>query len=308
MEPPVKRRRLATKDCPECTICSGNVFEVCHPHISTRQSLLDKKNRFGESFCMICRQKHPLVDHTQPFRVVLGSSTLAHLWKTRTFSQNCKYHIDFDCIIGGQIHDVHSSFLDQYFPEHELEQHDSCLNMTSPMDIVLACGVNNILTTDSVQIIIKSYQSFIKSIHKHEKRHKVRNRIVICPILYAPKYCDNRLPPNQNYLHKVFEVNQWIHQFNRQNTGIDIHLDCQGVSFLPTDPSQGVTHNYSQWREPQWQRMLHMGKEAQESAAAQLLQVFESLDHLETIPQTPPQHDLLSSYIVEVEEEEGECK
>ena len=28
MEPPVKRRRLATKDCPECTICSVNVFEV----------------------------------------------------------------------------------------------------------------------------------------------------------------------------------------------------------------------------------------------------------------------------------------
>ena len=55
--------------------------------------------------------------------------------------------------------------------------------------------------------------------------------------------------------------------------------------------------------------MLHMGKEAQESAAAQLLQVFESLDHLETRPQTPPHHhDLLSSYIVEVEEEDGECK
>ena len=59
-----------------------------------------------------------------------------------------------------------------------------------------------------------------------------------------------------------------------------------------------------------------MGREAQESAAAQLLQVFESLNHLERT-QTPSQHhqDLLSSYIVEVEEEEdeeeeegGECK
>ena len=60
--------------------------------------------------------------------------------------------------------------------------------------------------------------------------------------------------------------------------------------------------------------MLHMGREAQESAAAQLLQVFESLEHLERT-QTPSQHhNLLSSYIVEVEEEEddeeegGECK
>ena len=79
--------------------------------------------------------------------------------------------IDLIFVPGGQIHDVHSSFLDQYFPEHELE-HDSSLNMTSPMDIVLACGVNNILTTDSVQTIIKSYQSFIKSIHQHSVRNR----------------------------------------------------------------------------------------------------------------------------------------
>ena len=134
----LKRRRIATKDCPECTICSGDVFEVCHPHISTRQDLLERQNTFGEwPFCRICRVKHPVIDPVQPLRVVLGSSTLAGLWKTRTFSENCDYHIDFDCIIGGQIHDVHSSFLDQYK-----------LNTNSPMDIVLACGVNNILTTD----------------------------------------------------------------------------------------------------------------------------------------------------------------
>ena len=80
--------------------------------------------------------------------------------------------IDLILVPGGQIHDVHSSFLDQYFPEHELEQHDSCLNMTSPMDIVLACGVNNILTTDSVQTIINSYQSFINSINQHSVRNR----------------------------------------------------------------------------------------------------------------------------------------
>ena len=64
--------------------------------------------------------------------------------------------------------------------------------------------------------------------------------------------------------------------------------------------------------------MLHMGKEAQETAAAQLLQVFESLDHLERTQTTSQHHNLLSSYIVEVEEEDeeeeeeeeegGECK
>lgn len=265
METPRKRRRLATKDCEECKICSENVFEVCHPHISTRQSLLDKANHNGDSWCLICRQKHP-VKQEERMKVVLGSSTLAHLWKTRTFSSNLKCHIDFDCIIGGQIHDVHGSFLDQYY------------DMSTPLDIVLACGVNNILTQDSVQTIVRSYQSFIKDIQRHGAKYSVTNRVVICPILYAPKYCDDRLAPAQNYLEKVFGVNQWIHRFNQSESGITMNLDQQGVISVPDGPSGGVRHDYSKWREPNWQRMLHMGREAQESAAKQLLEVFDILE------------------------------
>ena len=48
-------------------------------------------------------------------------------------------------------------------------------------------------------------------------------RIIVCPLLYAPKYCDNRLPPQDNKLKDVIEVNQWIHKFNKDNTGnIDV--------------------------------------------------------------------------------------
>ena len=91
-------------------------------------------------------------------------------------------------------------------------------------------------------------------------------------------------------------------------------LDCNKVTALNLVLTLDLI-TLLKWREPQWQRMLHMGREAQESAAAQLLQVFESLDHLERT-QTPSQlQDLVSSYIVEVEEEEeeeeeegGECK
>ena len=99
MEPLRKRRRLATKNCEECKICSEDVFEVCHPHISTRQSLWEKE-RGGMSWCMICRIKHPVMEPKDRMKIVLGSSTLAHLWKTQTFAQNIRYHVDFDCIIG----------------------------------------------------------------------------------------------------------------------------------------------------------------------------------------------------------------
>ena len=107
------------------------------------------------------------------------------------------------------------------------------------------------------------------------------SRVVICPILYAPKYCDDRLPPGNNYLTKVFEVNAWIHRFNETNSGIPMHLDSQGLVAVPTCSSDGVRHDYSKWREPTWNRMLHMGKEAQESAAQQLLQVFDILEAIQ---------------------------
>ena len=42
---------------------------------------------------------------------------------------------------------------------------------------------------------------------------------MVCPLLYAPKYCDNWLPPKDNRLKDVIEVNQWIHKFNKDNTG-----------------------------------------------------------------------------------------
>ena len=45
---------------------------------------------------------------------------------------------DFRCV-GGRIHDVHYAFMAQYA---EIE---------TPMDVVLACGVNNIPTTDTAE-------------------------------------------------------------------------------------------------------------------------------------------------------------
>ena len=91
-----------------------------------------KKNNFVRRndfiWCQICQKKHPDPKNDTKIRkkVVLGSSTLAHLWKTDGFKQNCDFHIDFDCIIGGQIHDVHLSFLRQYMD-----------NISNPLDIVL---------------------------------------------------------------------------------------------------------------------------------------------------------------------------
>ncbi len=43
------------------------------------------------------------------------------------------------CLPGGQIHDVHYAFMAQYE------------GIQTPMDVVLACGVNNMPTTDTAE-------------------------------------------------------------------------------------------------------------------------------------------------------------
>jgi len=270
---PEKRRRISTKDCQECQICSDNVFEVCHPHLSAIE-MLKKKGADGKStfpiWCQICQAKHidPKLDKHGRHRIVLGSSTLAHLWKTKGF--HSQYHIDFDCIIGGQIHDVHLSFIRQY------------QNMASPLDIVLACGMNNVPTSDTTDDVILQFESFLSSIRDHSEKHQhtTPNRVVICPLLFAPKFCDAKLQQKENHLSKIISINKWIKEFNENTTGLQMEMDKFGVKNIPKSSDEIVEHVYEEWNEPQWNRMLHLSSDSKSKVAQQLLEVFTKLDRL----------------------------
>ena len=132
--------------------------------------MLRKKGANGRTYapiwCQICQKLHtdPQLDQISRKKLVLGSSTLAHLWKTKGYRS--PFHVDFDCIIGGQIHDVHLSFLRQY------------KDFSAPLDIVLACGMNNIPTDDGFDKVILQYESFLRSIRSHSEKfgHQKPNR------------------------------------------------------------------------------------------------------------------------------------
>ena len=134
--------------------------------------------------CTMCRSSH--ARHEQGRRkVVIGSSTLHNIWAEAAY--NPGFHIDFDCIIGGQIHDVHASFLQQY------------MDITEPMDIVIGCCHDNVPTPDTASDIIFAFRSLVKTIQEQNRD----NRIVIASLLFAPKYCDVGIPPSRNMLEKV---------------------------------------------------------------------------------------------------------
>jgi len=234
----VKPWVFSTKPVPECGICSNHLFSVCHPHITNIGSLKGKKENITS--------------------ILIGSSTLHNVWKSKEFRPNFPtYH---DCIIGAQIHDCHASFLYQLG------------SWSGQLNVVLACGVNNVSTMDSAKDIIFQLKSFASSI----KNLNSRNQIVIGSLLFAPKYCDTSLPLHRNMLVKVREVNSWIEEFNKEETGIMLDLGKRGVV---GDPMQGnsIMHNYRDWREAMIEKKLHLSQNIKDDISRELVKVFTDM-------------------------------
>eukprot|EP00088_Acartia_fossae_P001606 TRINITY_DN10633_c0_g2_i1.p1 TRINITY_DN10633_c0_g2~~TRINITY_DN10633_c0_g2_i1.p1 ORF type:complete len:376 (-),score=56.54 TRINITY_DN10633_c0_g2_i1:243-1370(-) len=263
---PRQRRVFKTKDCAECLICSDDVFEVKHPHFST-QNPSPPKNDYGKKgpfdFCKLCRSRHVRENDSSRLNIVLSSSTLHNVWRSQYYTPD--QHIDFDTIIGGRIHDIHASFLYQYS------------HLPNPMDILLVCGNNNIPTQDTEKEIITQFKSLINTIRAHsiDNNHRIPNRIVLCTILYAPKFSDNSLPRNRNMTDKIRKVNAWIHNFNDESTGLHMKIHLNGVEGDPD--TQFLKHKYDDWNEPEVHRKLHLSSHVKDKIAGEIIQLFRDI-------------------------------
>ena len=146
-------------------------------------------------------------------------------------------HIDFEIIIGGRIHDVNASFLYEWS------------SIKTPLDIVLACGVNNIPNDghlpDTAEDIIFQYKTFVDYIKLHSAGlEEGSSRVVIATIPYAPKHTDRSLASSREMVDKVRKVNAWIVEFNEGCTGLQLRLDLHGVVGDPGAAGKEVVHRW----------------------------------------------------------------
>ena len=228
---------FATKPVAECGPCSNEIFSVRHPHI-TNLGLQGG----GQA------------------NILLGSSTLHNVWRCPAFRGVQQFH--HDIIIGGRVHDSHYSYL-----QHSQGAEGAAV-------VVVACGNNNIPTSDTGQDIIVQLLSLVMSI----KRQNKNNQVVLASLLYAPKYCDQSLPASRNMLEKVRTVNRWIRDFNSDETGVQLDLGQYGVR---GDPTRGdhINHCYTDWREPAVEKKLHLTDRVKNEIAEDLVRVFKRLHH-----------------------------
>ena len=230
---------FATKPVAECLRCSTKIFSVRHPHITNLSSLRGQRRA----------------------NILLGSSTLHNVWKSREFRGVKDFH--HDIIIGGRVHDTHYSY------NHHTE------GWPGHSNIVIACGNNNIPTTDTDEDIKIQLCSLVCTI----KRQNDYNKVVIASLLYAPKYCDKSLPASRNMLEKVRSVNKWIEEFNNDETGIQFDIGKYGVN---GDPLKGdyIEHSYNDWKEPSIDRKLHLSDHVKNEIASELVDTFKKLNKI----------------------------
>ena len=192
--------------------------------------------------------------------VFVGSSELCHLWKSQKF--NPLPCVDFDCLIGGTVIEVHKLFLNVY------------RNQELPLNIILSCGLNNIPLFSSEQTIcqLKCLAYSIKSIHKEHK-------IVFVSIPYAPKFCHSRRLDHIKMTSRIKHINEWIETFNLSETCLALDLSKFGVeSYLDIDGK--IKHVSEDWKEVDTKKKLHFSLKIKDKVAVNFTKLCNNFEKL----------------------------
>ena len=215
--------------------------------------------------------------------IVVTSSTLCHLWRLQTF--NPADHVNFDCVIGGKVSDVHKMFMDVYGAYQ------------SPLNVIICAGLNNI-PVHTAEETIKQMKAFIQSIHHLNEE----NSSVFSTLPYAPKFCDESMPNNEIMIEKLAKINKWITNYNMENTGLTLDLSKWGVP---------IKLKYDEWKEDEIRKKLHLSLFVKKTVAVDLTNLCNALQskpNRESPPKSKAdarffEHEKKTNYKVKTHEE-----
>ena len=191
--------------------------------------------------------------------ILIGSSTLSHLWKTPTFKPSNP--MDFDCLIGGKVSDVRIMFLRTY---------SDC---EIPLNVIVCCGVNDVPVHSSDETIQE-----LKKLAQAIMEHNENNKIVLSTILFPPKFCDRGRPDYINHIHRIKKINSWIKSFNAEKTGLTLDMSKYGISknFSVNDRIQFV---YEDWKEEEIHKKLHLSYNVKKKVAVEVTEICNALQY-----------------------------
>ena len=192
--------------------------------------------------------------------IFLGSSELCHLWRTSTFTpDSC---VDFDCLVGGTVLEVHKMFLNEYKDYHSL------------LNVVVSCGLNNIPRYSDQQTIVQ-LKCLAESIHSLNKE----NKVIFATVPYAPKFCHSMRYASMKMISKTHNINEWIKVFNEKETKLSLDLSGLGLKNNPkTDGT--IIYNFEDWKEDETMKKLHFSSKVKTKVAVTFTKLCNTLDKI----------------------------
>ena len=192
--------------------------------------------------------------------IFLGSSELCHLWRTSTFTpDSC---VDFDCLVGGTVLEVHKMFLNEYREYH------------SPLNVIVSCGLNNI-PRHSDQQTISQLEGLAKSIHSLNKE----NMVIFGTVPYAPKFCHSMRYASMKMISKTHNINEWIKAFNDKETKFSLDLSSFGLKDKPRK-NCNIIYKFEDWKEDETMKKLHFSNKVKCKVAVTFTKLCNTLDKI----------------------------
>ena len=255
-----------------CSICSETVSDVRprmsvvrHRHFSSMVYRIEAPTDVHGNYpCFHCKITPHSCRIGERYPVLLTSSTLHHWQGDRAVNryEGNPLHMDEISIPGGKIEDLRHALLAEF------------KNSYRPLDILVVCGINNILNDDSREDIKAAFIKLQETVHSLAPQGEV-NSVGIATMIIPPmiaKLSDKTGGLKENSKLKLMvDVNGDIKELNcRQRQGnYPVRLSPQfhtwgmtGGKILSDHPRNILEgqdyHRSAQWREETRAKMLHL--------------------------------------------------
>ena len=268
-----------------CQICSEFTTEsrkykrvVTHTHFSTlvyRSEAPADEN--GNYPCIHCKDTPHSFKPRVRYALILSSSTL-HWWQGKREVNKYRgndIHVEEITIPGGTIDDLRHAFEAEYSNSYRC------------VDVLLVCGLNDVLRNRTMEQILISYKDLQESVHRVAPENQ-RNSVAISTMIIPPKIAG--LDDTSGKLEKMVEINAGIRELNAAQP-----QDVYPVRLAPLFHTWGMGgrrgratrpryllegmryHRPDQWREEEKEDQLHLSNEARLRMGRCCVEYFKAL-------------------------------
>ena len=207
-------------DDSPCELCSFKQqypeikAKIFHEHESSRHErvLMGIEDSTENKPCSSCKSTHPPYPDVEGRIKLIVTDYLLHKFYASANYPGDQVHTDYISIKDGITRDLHRAVM--------LEVG----SVAKPLDVVIACGYNDLIKGHDRDYIIEGLTAFSKEILDLKTKHNLEssNTVAICTLVYPPALASFISLKKDNGTKfarklKIYWINEQIHELNKKN-------------------------------------------------------------------------------------------